>query len=89
VQFRIGVNLGEVIVDRDDIYGDGVNVAARLENLAEPGGICVSEAVRGAVGRKLKLSYEFLGERNVKNIAELVRAYKVTLDDGRVTRTIR
>lgn len=88
VQFRIGVNLGEVIVDRDDIYGDGVNVAARLEDLAEPGGICVSEAVRGAVGRKLKLSYEFLGEREVKNIAELVRAYKVTLDEGGAKRTI-
>ncbi len=52
IQFRIGVNLGEVIVDRDDIYGDGVNVAARLQGLAEPGGICISEAVHGAVGRR-------------------------------------
>lgn len=77
VLFRIGVNLGDVIEDRGDIYGDGVNVAARLETLAEPGGICVSEAVRTAVGRKLEVGYEFLGEREVKNIAEPVRAYRV------------
>ena len=55
VQFRIGVNLGDVIEDRGDIYGDGVNVAARLESLAEPGGVCVSESVRTAVGNKLSL----------------------------------
>lgn len=77
LQFRMGLNLGEVIVDRDEIYGDGVNVAARLESLAEPGGICVSESVRTAVGRKLSLGYEFMGEREVKNIAEPVRAYRV------------
>lgn len=77
VEFRIGVNLGEVIVDRDDIYGDGVNVAARLESLAEPGGICVSESVRSAAGSKLSLDFEFLGEREVKNIANTVRAYRV------------
>ncbi len=77
VLFRIGVNLGDVIEDRGDIYGDGVNVAARLETLAEPGGICVSEAVRTAVGRKLAVGYEFLGEREVKNIVDPVRAYRV------------
>ena len=77
VQFRIGINLGEVIVDRDDIYGDGVNIAARLEGLAEPGGICISESVRGAIGNKLPLEYEFLGEQPVKNIADPVRAYRV------------
>jgi len=83
VEFRIGVNLGEVIVDRDDIYGDGVNVAARLETLAEPGGICVSESVRSAAGSKLALGFEFMGERQVKNIAEAVRAYRVvSLDDA-------
>ncbi len=81
VQFRIGVNLGEVIVDRNEIYGDGVNVAARLQSLAEPGGICVSESVRAAVGKKLPLDYEFIGEQQVKNIAEPVRAYR-----GRVRR---
>ncbi len=77
VLFRIGLNMGEVIVDRGDIYGDGVNVAARLEALADPGGICVSEAVRSGVGRKLPVSFEFMGEQLVKNIAEPVRAYHV------------
>jgi adenylate cyclase len=79
VQFRIGVNLGEVIADRGEIYGDGVNVAARLESLAKPGGICISEAVRSAVGNKLPLDYEFLGEQRVKNIAEPVKAYHAWL----------
>lgn len=81
VQFRIGVNLGDVIEDRSDIYGDGVNVAARLESLAKPGGICISEAVRAAIGKKLPLDYEFMGEQQVKNIEEPVRAYKVRLGD--------
>ena len=82
VQFRIGVNLGDVIEDRGDIYGDGVNVAARLESLADPGGICISDAVRSAVGKKLDLGYEFMGEQEVKNIAEPVRAYKVLVGKG-------
>ncbi|MCZ6575660.1 MAG: tetratricopeptide repeat protein [Gammaproteobacteria bacterium] len=87
VQFRIGINLGDVIVDRNEIYGDGVNVAARLESLAEPGGICISEAVRTAVGNKLPLNYEFLGEQSVKNIAEPVRAYRVQLKPDAVLPT--
>ena len=82
VQFRMGINLGDVIVDRDDIYGEGVNVAARLESLADPGGICVSEAVRSAAGNKLPLAYESLGEQRVKNIAEPIRTYRVLLDPG-------
>ena len=77
IQFRVGINLGEVIVDRDDIYGDGVNIAARLESLAEAGGICISASVYSAVGSKLSLDYEFMGEQSVKNIAEPVRAYRV------------
>lgn len=85
VQFRIGVNLGEVIVDRHEIYGDGVNVAARLENLAQPGGICISESVRSAVGKKLPLHYDFLGEQTVKNITEPVRAYRVLLEPAAKT----
>jgi adenylate cyclase len=79
VQFRIGVNLGDVIEDRGDIYGDGVNVAARLESLADPGGICLSEAVRSAVGKKLDLDYEDMGVQGVKNIEEPVRAYRVAM----------
>jgi len=75
VQFRIGVNLGDVIEDREDMYGDGVNVAARLESLADPGGICISEAVRSAIGKKLDLGYEDLGELEVKNIPEPVHVY--------------
>ena len=77
MQFRIGLNLGEVIVDRGEVYGNGVNVAARLETLAEPGGICISGAARDAIGGKLPLTYDFLGEQTVKNIAEPVRAYRV------------
>jgi adenylate cyclase len=82
MQFRIGVNLGEVIVDRNDIYGDGVNVAARLEGLAEPGGICLSGAVFDAIGHQLPLDYNFLGERRVKNIDKPVRAYQARLKPG-------
>ena len=79
VQFRIGVNVGEVIVDRNDIYGDGVNVAARLESLAEPGGVCVSGTVFDAIGQKLPLEFHYLGEQTVKNIAKPVRAYHARL----------
>jgi adenylate cyclase len=82
LQFRIGVNLGEVIVDRNDIYGDGVNIAARLETLAEPGGVCVSGAVYDAIGAKLPLDYDYLGEQSVKNIAKPVRAYHARLKPG-------
>ncbi len=82
VRFRIGVNLGDVIEDREDIYGDGVNVAARLESLAEPGGICISESVHTAIGNKLPFDYEFLGEREVKNIAKPVKAYHARMKPG-------
>jgi TolB-like protein/class 3 adenylate cyclase len=75
-QFRIGVNLGDVIEDRGDIYGNGVNVAARLAALAEPGGICVSESARIAIGQKLAIRYESIGDRSLKNIAERVRVYR-------------
>src|SRR5277367_1246206 len=66
--YRMGVNLGDVIVEGDDIFGDGVNVAARLESTAEPGGICISSAVRDQVGDRLELVYEDLGHQQVKNI---------------------
>lgn len=79
VLFRIGVNSGDVIEDRGDIYGDGVNVAARLEALADPGGICISDAIRSAMGKKLDLRYEDLGEQEVKNIVDPVRVYRVVL----------
>jgi adenylate cyclase len=75
IRFRIGINLGDIIVDGDDIFGDGVNVAARLEALAEPGGICVSGTVRDHVGDRLPYAFEDLGEQSVKNIARPVRVY--------------
>ena len=79
LQFRIGINLGEVIEDRGDIYGNDVNIAARLESLADVGGVCISEAVRTAIGNKLSLAYEFMGEQSVKNIKDPIRAYQVRL----------
>ena len=75
IRFRIGVNLGDVIVEEHDIFGDGVNVAARLEALAEPGGICVSRMVRDQIRDKLPYPFEDMGEQSVKNIARPVRAY--------------
>ena len=80
MQFRIGVNLGDVIVENEDIFGDGVNIAARLETLAEPGGICVSGAVRDQVGQRLEdLEFEDLGDQSVKNIARSIRVFRVRL----------
>src|SRR6201984_886119 len=80
IQFRIGINLGDIIKDGREIYGDGVNVAARLEALAEPGGICVSRVVRDQVRAKGALSFEDLGEQQIKNIARPVRVYRVLAD---------
>ena len=77
IELRIGINLGDVIVDSEDIYGEGVNVAARLEGLAEPGGICLSGTVHDAIGNKLSLRCEFIGEQQVKNLAKPLRVYRV------------
>ena len=77
LELRIGVNLGDVIVDGDDIFGDGVNIAARLEALAQPGTVCISHTVYDQVRNKLDLDYRPLGSHRVKNIAEPVRAYAV------------
>jgi adenylate cyclase len=79
LEFRMGINVGDVIMDGGDIYGDGVNVAARLEGLAEPGGICVSLAVHEQVRDKLDLAFEDAGEQHLKNIARPVRVYRVSL----------
>jgi len=77
IEFRIGINVGDVVVEDGDIFGDGVNVAARLEGLAEPGGICVSARVQEDAAGKLDLAFEDMGERQLKNIARPVRAYRV------------
>jgi adenylate cyclase len=78
ITFRIGVNLGDVIADSGDIYGDGVNIAARLEALAEPGGLSISRTVRDHIGDRLPYSFDDLGEQNVKNIAQPVHAYELS-----------
>lgn len=83
IRFRIGVNLGDVIVEDDDLYGDGVNVAARLESLAEPGGICISGTVFDHVLHKIDVGFINLGQQRLKNIADPVRVYRVLLDSNR------
>ena len=75
MHYRIGLNVGDVIVEGERLYGDGVNIAARLEGLAEPGGICISGTVYDQVAEKLALGYAFLGEHAMKNIAKPVRVY--------------
>src|SRR5215469_15943680 len=77
IRFRIGINLGDVIVEDDDIFGDGVNVAARLEALAEPGGICISRVVRDQIRDKLPYPLDDMGDQRFKNIARPVRTYAV------------
>ncbi|MFH1241874.1 MAG: CHASE2 domain-containing protein [Pseudomonadota bacterium] len=84
MMFRIGINVGDVIVKGDEIYGDGVNIAARLEGLANAGGICISGNVYNHVRGKLDLDYEFMGEQVVKNIADPIAAYRVVWKDGGV-----
>ena len=81
IQFRIGVNLGDVIAEGDDIYGDGVNVAARLESVAQPGGIAVSQSVCDHVGNRLSVTFEDRGEQQLKNIEKPIRVYDVLLDE--------
>ena len=80
MEFRIGINLGDVMEEGDSIYGDGVNIAARLEGLAEAGGICISESAYQQIENKLPLKYEYLGEHEVKNIAKPVRVYRAQIE---------
>src|SRR6266487_3430539 len=89
MEFRIGINLGDVIADGERIYGDGVNIAARLEGLAEAGGLCIAGTVYDQVKTRLALEYEDLGAQAVKNIAEPVRVYRVRLEPGPVAPAVR
>ena len=89
MEFRIGINLGDVIVESERIYGDGVNIAARLEGLAEAGGLCISGTVYDQVKTKLSLDYEELGAQAVKNIAEPVRVYRVHLEPRAAAPAVR
>jgi adenylate cyclase len=82
IEFRIGINLGDIIVEDDDIFGDGVNIAARLEALAEPGGICVSRVVRDQVHDKLDFAFEDRGEHQIKNIARPVHVYRIPISES-------
>ena len=86
ITFRVGINLGDVIAEEHDIFGDGVNVAARLEALAEPGGICVSRVVRDQIRDKLDFAFDDMGEQHVKNITRPVRVYRIEFDDRPRTR---
>src|SRR5512136_1439355 len=88
MEFRIGVNLGDVIEDGEQILGDGVNIAARLESLADAGGICISGTAFDQVKTKLPLGYEYRGEQTVKNIAEPVRVYQVLIEPGEAGKLI-
>jgi adenylate cyclase len=82
MRFRIGINLGDVMVEGTDLYGEGVNIAARLQELAEPGGILISGPVYDQVHRKLAVGFEFLGHQQVKNVTQAVMGYRVTLSPG-------
>src|SRR3989338_417536 len=88
MEFRIGINLGDVVVEGERLYGDGVNIAARLEGLAEGGGICISGTVYDQIENKLALGYEYLGEQAVKNIPKPVRVYQVKDEPGVSTPTV-
>ena len=85
IQFRIGINVGDIIIDGDDIFGDGVNVAARLEALADPGGIMVSGVVHDQVRDKLSFGFEDMGEQSVKNIARPVGVHRVQIAEAATT----
>ncbi|HJP22716.1 MAG TPA: adenylate/guanylate cyclase domain-containing protein, partial [Alphaproteobacteria bacterium] len=79
LEFRMGINLGDIVVDDEDIYGDGVNLAARIEGLAEAGGICLSADVYNQVHKRLDYDFEDLGERRVKNVSEPLHVYRLLL----------
>src|SRR4029077_12765412 len=81
IVFRIGINVGDIIIDGDDIYGDGVNIAARLETLCDPGGVCISRAANDQIRDKLSIAFADLGEQAVKNIARAVGVFGLAASD--------
>ncbi len=89
MEFRVGINLGDIIVEEERIYGDGVNIAARLEAMADPGGICISRTAYDQIEDKLPLGYEYLGEKTVKNIPKPIRAYKVIVEPEDLTQKLK
>src|SRR6266481_2071105 len=87
IEYRIGINLGDVIIETDDVYGDGVNIASRLEGIAEPGQVYISGGIYEQIKHKLVCGYESLGDRKVKNITDPVRVYRVLPDPAALNRT--
>ncbi len=87
IEYRIGVNLGDVIIETDDVYGDGVNIASRLEGIADPGQVYISGGIYEQIKHKLVCGYEFLGDRKVKNITDPVRVYRVLPDPSAFNKT--
>ena len=88
MHFRIGVNVGDVMVKEGDIFGDGVNIAARIEGLAQPGGICISRGIHDHVMKKLPFEFEDLGEKSVKNIAQPIRVFRLILNESEIRPTL-
>src|SRR6202167_2680546 len=80
IDFRIGVHVGDIIIDENDIFGDGVNIAARLEGIAEPGGVCISDDAQRQIRGKVDTTFEDMGPQNLKNIVEPVRAWRLRLN---------
>jgi adenylate cyclase len=80
IEFRIGIHVGDIIIDDSDIFGDGVNIAARLEGIAEPGGICVSDDAQRQIRGKIDLAFDDMGPQSLKNIAEPMRAWRLQID---------
>ena len=80
IDFRIGIHVGDIIIEENDIFGDGVNIAARLEGIAEPGGICLSDDTQRQIRGKINVGFEDMGPQELKNIAEPMRAWRVRLD---------
>src|SRR5580658_7790655 len=87
IEFRIGIHVGDIIIDDNDIFGDGVNIAARLEGIAEPGGICVSDDAQRQIRGKIDLAFDDMGPRVLKNIAEPMRAWRLQIDTHALSTT--
>src|ERR1700730_8298956 len=81
IEFRIGIHVGDIIIDDDDIFGDGVNIAARLEGIAEPGGVCISDDAHRQIRGKIDITFDDIGEQTLKNIAEPMRAWQIRLGE--------
>ena len=86
MEFHIGVNLGDIIIEADDIFGDGVNIAARMQEIADPGGVCISGKVYEEVRNRLDLAFESRGQQSVKNIAEPIAVFSVPIAESRAPR---